>query len=832
MPKVPSWWPRRSGDARLRAAMAAARAAGDLEAEVEALPDDGLHAVTSRLRRAVPTGGRLAPDDVPRALAAAREATRRVLGIRPHDVQLAAAAALQAGALVEMRTGEGKTVAAAIAAYLASIEGAGVHVVTVNDYLARRDGESMGRLLKALGASVGIVVSGLNEDERRLAYAARVVYATNAEVGFDYLRDNMRTDFSPPLQGGRRVAIVNEVDSILVDEARTPLVISGPSPDEGHPYEVALAVVDALGEGDVEVDRDASGASLTPSGHAAAEGAARALGVLEDGEGLNSPERLGLLHAIHQALRARHLMARDRDYVVRDGAVVAVDQMTGRLSPGRRYGEGLHQALEAREGVEVRGESSTLASVTYQNLFRGYDRLCGMSGTVAGDAAEFSATYGLPVVVVPTHVPTGRVDALDAVYRSGHERDDAVVAAVIEAHEAMRPVLIGTSSVERSEEVARLLEAAGLRRLDVGSAAEGEEALAHAAAGVPSRRFCVLNARRHDREAEVVALAGLPGAVTVATNMAGRGTDIKLGGEGPDAAALGAAARAAGGLLVVGTERNDSRRVDDQLRGRAGRQGDPGGSRFFVSLHDPLVTTFAGDRLALVASSLEVLEGQAIEHPWVSRAVSGAQARLEASHAVVRRAVLEFDDVVERQRRAVFARREAIISGESLDAELDAYRRAEAAALVAALVPEGAHPAEWDVPSIEREVESRLGVSEPVGPWVALARDPSPQSLATHLGDLMAADHATRRATWGEAADRVERHLCLEVRDAAWRRHVADLDDLRRVVGWRAVAQRKPVDEFRYEAFGLFERMLAGVGPDLLARLRAVTVRVERSEAA
>ena len=825
---------------RLRKLGAKVAAVAALEPEVRALDDAALRARTEALRARLAAGETTADVLVP-AFAIVREAARRALGQRHYDVQALGGMVLHDGAIAEMRTGEGKTLVSTLAAYLVALEGKGVHVVTVNEYLARRDAEEMGRVHRFLGLTVGVVTHGMTHAERKAAYLADITYGTNNEFGFDYLRDNMALDAAGTVQRGHHFALLDEVDSILIDEARTPLIISGPAGDGGLlPVRMDMLARQLRAE-HVQVDEGKRTVALTDAGEEEAEAILGDMGFLEDGSPYDSANATVIQH-MRQALLARHLYLRDRDYVVRDGEVIIVDVGTGRMMPGRRYGDGLHQAIEVKEGVETKPETVTLASVTFQNYFRLYAKLSGMTGTGSTEAAEFAGTYGLPVVEIPTHRPVARIDDRDEVYRTEAEKLDALVREVADANDRHQPVLVGTTSVEKSEALADRLERAGFRRLDLADVGAVEAMRAAATSGEPTRHFAVLNARSHDREATIVAEAGLPGSVTVATNMAGRGTDIRLGGSadarvaeacagmdpGParDAAeaamragvaSLAERAHAAGGLFVIGSERHESRRVDDQLRGRSGRQGDPGRSRFMLSLEDDLVRLFGGQNLDRVLERMGLRQGDAIAHPFVDAVVGRAQRRVEGRNYDIRKEVLRYDEVVDLQRRFVFGQRRDLLREASLEDKVAEMREGVVEEISDRFMPKGSYPEAWDVAGLAAAALESLALEAPVAAWAA-EEGVDGEDVAQRLLALADEAYAQRVAAVGpDTARLAERLVTLQCLDALWREHIVSLESLRQVIGWRGAAQREPIQEFKHETHELFQ--------DLVLRLRRDVTR-------
>ncbi len=681
-----------SNDRRLKGYRPKVAAINALEPEFEALTDDQLRAKTEELRAEL-KAGKTIDDIIPPAFAVVREAAKRTLKQRHFDVQLMGGLVLHEGAIAEMRTGEGKTLVATTAVYLNALAGEGVHVVTVNDYLASRDAEWMGQIYQFLGMTVGIIVHGLDDDQRRQAYAADVTYGTNNEFGFDYLRDNMKYDMAQMVQRGHAFAIVDEVDSILVDEARTPLIISGPSEDRSNLYVSVNTIIPHLGREEYELDEKQRTVNLTDAGNEHAEALLRSADVMKEGS-LYEASNATLVHHLNQALRAHKLFQRDKDYIVRNDEVVIVDEFTGRMMPGRRYSEGLHQALEAKEGVAVQPENVTLASITFQNYFRLYKKLAGMTGTAATEADEFAEIYKLVVVEIPTHRPISRLDEDDEVYRSVDEKMRAVVREIEGANAKLQPMLVGTTSIEKSEQLGDVLERQGYKKIDFTKPDALKAFYAAARAGKPSKNFAVLNARHHEQEAFIVAEAGVPGAITIATNMAGRGTDIQLGGNvemrvrqevdstapQEDREAQEASIRAevaafkqksidAGGLYIIGTERHESRRIDNQLRGRSGRQGDPGRSKFFLSLQDDLMRIFGAERMDAMLKRLGLKEDEAIVHPWINKALEKAQQKVEARNFDMRKNILKFDNVMNDQRKVIFEDRRRMMASESLEVD-------------------------------------------------------------------------------------------------------------------------------------------------------------------
>ncbi len=777
-----------------------------LEPELEALDDDQLAARTPWLRERL-AAGETVDQLLIDAFATVREAAKRTLGQRHFDVQLMGGIVLHNGAIAEMRTGEGKTLCSTLAVYLNALGGGGVHVVTVNDYLAQRDAEWMGEIYRKLGMTSGFIVHGLDDDERRAAYNADVTYATNNELGFDYLRDNMKFQLDEMVQRSFNYAIVDEVDSILIDEARTPLIISGPTEDAAELYIAVNKLIPDLAAEDFEKDEKSKAVTLTEVGTEKIEQMLRDAGLLTEGT-LYDIGNISLIHHANQALRAHVLFERDTDYIVNDNKVIIIDEFTGRMMEGRRFSDGLHQALEAKEGVEIQNENQTLASITFQNYFRIYPKLAGMTGTAMTEAGEFSEIYSLNVVEVPTNVVQIRDDMDDEVYRTTTEKDTAIIKLIGECQARNQPVLVGTVSIEKSEHLAALLKAKK----------------------IPHN---VLNARYHEQEALIVSQAGVPGTVTIATNMAGRGTDIQLGGnvdmrlklelDGVEddakrqeiTARLEAETKSgrevvlkAGGLYIVGTERHESRRIDNQLRGRAGRQGDPGGSKFFLSLEDDLMRIFGSERIDSMLQKLGLEEGEAIVHPWVNKALEKAQQKVEARNFEIRKNLLKFDDVMNDQRKVIYEQRKELMAGENVAEEISEMRRQVLDDIVARCIPEKAYAEQWDTDALHEEVLRILGKDVPVAEWASeegIAGDEIRQRLYD-LGDRAAAEKV---ANYGpEVMRSVEKNLLLQILDQVWKEHLLTLDHLRQGIGLRAYGQRDPLNEYKREAFNLFEEML------------------------
>ena len=791
-----------------------------LEPEFAALSDAELRAKTDAFRQRLAQGETL-DDLLCEAFATVREAAKRTLGQRHFDVQLVGGMVLHQGKIAEMKTGEGKTLVATLAAYLNALPGEGVHVVTVNDYLARRDSAWMGQIYRFLGLSVGVIVPQLDEAARKAAYACDITYATNNELGFDYLRDNMKMSRQAMVQRGHAFAIVDEVDSILVDEARTPLIISGPAEDSSELYRTIDALIPKLSPEDYEKDEKQRSVSLTESGHEKMQALLIEAGKLQSGD-LYDVQNISLVHHVNQALRAHKLFTRDVDYIVKDGRVVIVDEFTGRMMEGRRYAEGLHQALEAKEGVTIQAENQTLASITFQNYFRMYAKLAGMTGTAATEAAEFAEIYKLDVVEIPTHRPMIRKDEDDEVYRTAREKNDAIVREIEAAHQKGQPVLVGTVSIEKSEALSALLKKKG----------------------IPHQ---VLNARYHEQEAYIVAQAGHLGGVTIATNMAGRGTDIQLGGNaemriaqelGPEPDPARAQAiraeveaqrekvRAAGGLYVIGTERHESRRIDNQLRGRSGRQGDPGRSKFFLSLEDDLMRIFGSDRIDGMLQKLGLKEGEAIIHPWINKALLKAQQKVEARNFEIRKNLLKFDDVMNDQRKVVYEQRLEMMEAEDVADIVNDMREQTIDELVRESIPEKAYPEQWDTAKLQEQVQRVLGLDLPVAEW-AKEEGIADEEIKKRLHEASEAHLKRKVETYGaEIWRNVEKSLLLQVLDHLWKEHLLHLDYLRQGIYLRGFGQRDPLNEYKREAFDLFEAMLGNLRREVTRFVSTVELRL------
>ncbi len=806
-----------------------------LEPAMQALSDDGLRAKTEEFKQRFANGESL-EKLLPEAFAVVREGGRRALGMRHFDVQLIGGMVLNAGKISEMRTGEGKTLVATLPTYLNAITGKGVHVITVNDYLAKRDAEWMGKLYNFLGLSIGINLSQMPNEAKRAAYAADITYGTNNEFGFDYLRDNMVYSREERVQRGLNYALIDEVDSILIDEARTPLIISGQADDSVALYtqinEVAAKLIpqkEEEGEGDFWVDEKAQNVVMSEQGHEHAEAVLAEAGLLAEGSSLYEASNITLVHHLYASLRARNLYHRDQHYVVRDGEIVIVDEFTGRMMAGRRWSDGLHQAVEAKEGVEIQKENQTLASITFQNYFRMYNKLSGMTGTADTEAYEFNQIYGLETVVIPTHRPMQRKDAMDKVYRTSREKYEAVILDIKDCQSRGQPVLVGTTSIENSELISKLLTEAKLEHQ-------------------------VLNAKQHEREAHIIVQAGRPGVITIATNMAGRGTDIVLGGNPePEISAVHNdeslteaqkesrvaeikaawqqvhdAVLAAGGLHIVGTERHESRRVDNQLRGRSGRQGDVGSSRFYLSLEDQLLRIFASDRVSAIMGKLNMPDGEAIEHPWVTRAIENAQRKVEGRNFDIRKQLLEFDDVSNDQRKVIYEQRNELLEAADVGETIKAMREDVIVTMVATHIPPDSVEELWDVPALERELKADLGLEVPLQKMLEENPDLHEETLRERI---LAAANAAYQAKEDLASPDIlrqfERSVMLQSLDNHWREHLAALDHLRQGIHLRSYAQKNPKQEYKREAFELFEGLLNIIKTEVTKVTMLVQVKTE-----
>ena len=820
-----------------------------LEKELEALSDEQLRARTNEFKKQVAEGASL-DDILVSAFATCREAAKRTLGQRHFDVQLMGGIILHEGKISEMKTGEGKTLVATLPVYLNALSGRGVHVVTVNDYLAKRDAEWMGQIYNFLGLTVGVIVHGLDDDQRKKAYDCDVTYGTNNELGFDYLRDNMKYRLEDMVQRGHIYAIVDEVDSILIDEARTPLIISGPLDDRSEFYNTIDSYIPALDKTDYEVDEKQRTVTLTEAGMEKLEQRLSNAGQLKDGS-LYDIENVSVVHHINQALRAHKLFQRDKDYIVRNGEVVIIDEFTGRMMPGRRYSEGLHQALEAKEHQLIQPENQTLASITFQNYFRMYEKLAGMTGTALTEADEFMDIYNLEVLEVPTNMPLIRKDDDDEVYRTATEKYRAIISLIEDCKTRGQPVLVGTTSIEKSEQLAEMLRKQGWEQHDFSDPNAFAALYSGDEGASKAKVFAILNARYHEQEAYIVAQAGVPGAITIATNMAGRGTDIQLGGnadmrirqeiadvEDPRArekdpravnireqvARLKQKALSAGGLYVLGTERHESRRIDNQLRGRSGRQGDPGHSKFFLSLEDDLMRIFGSDKLDGMLRKLGLKENEAIVHPWINKALEKAQQKVEARNFDIRKNLLKFDNVMNDQRTAIFKERLDLMREEAVDETIVGMRHTVIEDLVVKHIPANAYAEQWDVAGLDDALRNILTLDLPVKDWAkeeGIADEEVRERIERRADEHMAA----KVAKWGPDVMRyVEKSILLQTLDHLWREHLVILEHLRQVIGLRGYGQRDPLNEYKAEAFALFEAMTARLREAVTAQLMRVEI--------
>lgn len=799
-----------------------------LEPEIQALDDQALGAKTVEFRQRLEQGETL-DQLLPEAFAVCREAGRRVLNMRHFDVQLIGGMVLHDGKIAEMRTGEGKTLVATLAAYLNALSSKGVHVITVNDYLASRDAEWMGKLYAFLGMTVGVCVANMDAQQKKQAYAADITYGTNNEFGFDYLRDNMAFNNEEKVQRELNFTIVDEVDSILIDEARTPLIISGPTNDNSELYVKFNKLVKGLtkaedeeSEGDYTVDEKNKQIFLTEQGHQTIEDLLVNEGILQPNDSLYSPANISLVHYLNAALRSNVLFQKDVHYIVKDGKVIIVDEFTGRTMEGRRWSDGLHQAVEAKEGVPIENENQTLASITFQNYFRLYDKLAGMTGTADTEAYEFSQIYNLEVMVIPTNVPVARKDYGDLVYLSVEEKYHAIVADIKACRERQQPVLVGTASIEASEILSSLLDKAGIKHN-------------------------VLNAKQHEREALIIAEAGSPGAVTIATNMAGRGTDIVLGGNlDVEIAQKGELTNAekeklkqdwqvrhnkvleAGGLHVVGSERHESRRIDNQLRGRSGRQGDVGSTRFYLSLQDDLMRIFASDRVAGLMQKLGMEEGEAIEHPWVSRAIENAQRKVEGHNFDIRKNLLEYDDVANDQRKVIYSQRNELMEADDMSEAIDAIREDVLDAVFHTYIPAGSLDEQWNVEGLEEALDNEFGLKLPIQQWLREDDDLHEENLQHKIFDQLIENYKAKEEQVGaEELRRFEKYVLLQVLDNHWKEHLAAMDYLRQSIHLRGYAQKNPKQEYKRESFEMFSEMLEKIKQEVIGVLSKVEIRTE-----
>jgi len=842
-----------SNDRRIKSYRPRVEEINALEKELEALSDEALRARTDEFKKQLAEG--VSVDDilVP-AFATVREAGKRALGQRHFDVQLIGGMVLHEGRIAEMKTGEGKTLVATLPVYLNALTGSGVHVVTVNDYLAKRDSEWMGQIYKFLGLTVGVIVHGLDDAERKKQYDCDVTYGTNNELGFDYLRDNMKYRLEDMVQRGHVYAIVDEVDSILVDEARTPLIISGPLDDRSEFYNTIDAYIPRLDKGDYELDEKQRTVNLTEAGMEKMENWLRDAGQLKS-DSLYDVENVSVVHHVNQALRAHKLFSRDKDYIVRNGEVIIIDEFTGRMMPGRRYSEGLHQALEAKEHQPIQPENQTLASITFQNYFRMYKKLAGMTGTAATEADEFQDIYNLEVLEIPTNRAMVRIDDDDEVYRTSAEKSRAIQALIEDCKKRGQPVLVGTTSIEKSERLAETLRQSGWEQHDFSD--PNVFAALYSGSESSKKVFAVLNARYHEQEAQIIAQAGVPGAITIATNMAGRGTDIQLGGNAdmrirqeladiPDphqrdksaradeiraqVARLKDKALAAGGLYVLGTERHESRRIDNQLRGRSGRQGDPGHSKFFLSLEDDLMRIFGTDKLDGMLTKLGLKEDEAIIHPWINKALEKAQQKVEARNFDIRKNILKYDDVMNDQRKVIFDQRVEWMQDEAVDEVVADMRHNVIDELVEKHVPENAYPEQWDVVGLRDELKRVFGLDLPADEW-AKEEGIADEEIFSRV-ERRADEHmAAKVAQWGADVIRyIEKSILLQTLDHLWREHLVMLDHLRQVIGLRGYGQRDPLNEYKAEAFSLFEAMSHSLREGVTAQLMRVEIVAQQPQ--
>jgi preprotein translocase subunit SecA len=838
-----------SNERRIRSYRPRVEAINALEPELEQLSDEALRARTEEFKKQLAEGKPL-DDILEPAFATVREAAKRTLGQRHFDVQLIGGMVLHDGKIAEMKTGEGKTLVATLPVYLNALTGRGVHVVTVNDYLAKRDAEWMGQIYKFLGLTVGVIVHGLDDEQRKREYDCDVTYGTNNELGFDYLRDNMKYRLEDMVQRGHVFAIVDEVDSILIDEARTPLIISGPLDDRSDFYNTIDAFIPKLDKADYEVDEKQRTVTLTEVGMERMEQGLREAGLLKS-DSLYDVENVSVVHHINQAMRAHKLFQRDKDYIVRNGEVVIIDEFTGRMMPGRRYSEGLHQALEAKEHQPIQPESQTLASITFQNYFRMYKKLAGMTGTALTESDEFADIYSLEVLEIPTNMPMVRLDDDDEVYRTTVEKYRAIITLIEDCKVRGQPVLVGTTSIEKSEQLAEMLRKQGWEQHDFSDPNAFAALYSGDEGASKAKVFAILNARYHEQEAYIVSQAGVPGAITIATNMAGRGTDIQLGGnadmrirqeladiedwqerdKSPRAAEIRAQvarlkekALGAGGLFVLGTERHESRRIDNQLRGRSGRQGDPGHSKFFLSLEDDLMRIFGTDKLDGMLQKLGLKENEAIIHPWINKALEKAQQKVEARNFDLRKNILKFDNVMNDQRKVIFDQRVEWMQDDVIADVVGDMRHTAIDDLVAKHVPENAYPEQWDTAGLREELKRVLALDLPVVEW-AKEEGIADEEIFARV-ERRADEHmAAKAAQWGPDVIRyIEKSILLQTLDHLWREHLVMLDHLRQVIGLRGYGQRDPLNEYKAEAFNLFESMSQELREGVTAQLMRIEV--------
>ncbi|MES2961294.1 MAG: preprotein translocase subunit SecA [Pseudomonadota bacterium] len=795
-----------------------------LEPQISALSDEQLKEKTAEFKDRLAKGATI-DSLLHEAFAVVREAGKRVLNMRHFDVQLIGGMILHQGKIAEMRTGEGKTLVATLPCYLNALSGKGVHVVTTNDYLAKRDSEWMGKIHEFLGLTVGCLINELNDDDRRKAYACDITYATNNELGFDYLRDNMKFAVENMVQRSKHYAIVDEVDSILVDEARTPLIISGPTDDNSKLYEEINRLIPRLTDKDFQMEEKERGVFLTEAGIENLEKMLKTAGTIEQDSSLYDPSHISFVHHINQALKAHKIFKSEIDYIVKDGSIVIIDEFTGRMQEGRRFSDGLHQALEAKEGVKVRNENQTLASITFQNYFRLYEKLAGMTGTASTEAIEFEEIYNLRVVEIPTNRTITRIDEDDEIYKNEKGKYDAIVKAIKEAHAKQQPILVGTISIEKSEYLSKLLRA---------------EKLPHS----------VLNAKYHEQEAEIISQAGVPGAITIATNMAGRGTDIMLGGNPElmieklvdDADSLKAAeikakveadkriAVAAGGLYVLATERHESRRIDNQLRGRSGRQGDPGRSKFYLSLEDDLMRIFGSEKLQAVLSRFGLKDDEAIVHPWITKTLAGAQHKVEMRNYEIRKNLLKYDDVVNQQRKVIFALRHETIAVSDISEKLKKFRSQINQELVEDCIPKNSYSEQWEIDLLEKEIFRIYGVKLDLKAQAAV-EGVTEREILNYIEGHTAEIFVEKERLYGaEIVKKIEKQIFLLTLDSEWKDHLLSLDKLRHGINLRAYAQKDPLIEYKRDAFNLFEEMMLRIEEQVLSRIAHVQINVDRDE--
>jgi preprotein translocase subunit SecA len=839
-----------SNERRIRSYRPRVEEVNALEKELEGLSDAALRARTDEFRKMLADGQTLDDILVP-AFATVREAGKRTLGQRHFDVQLIGGMVMHEGKIAEMKTGEGKTLVATLPVYLNALSGRGVHVVTVNDYLAKRDAEWMGQIYQFLGLTVGVIVHGLDDEQRKTQYGCDVTYGTNNELGFDYLRDNMKYRLEDMAQRGHVYAIVDEVDSILIDEARTPLIISGPLDDRSEFYNTIDAYIPKLAKEDYELDEKQRTVNLTEIGMEKMETWLRDAGQLKS-DSLYDVENVSVVHHVNQGLRAHKLFSRDKDYIVRNGEVIIIDEFTGRMMPGRRYSEGLHQALEAKEHQPIQPENQTLASITFQNYFRMYEKLSGMTGTALTEAEEFGDIYGLEVLEIPTNKPMIRIDDDDEVYRTTAEKYRAIISLIEDCKQRGQPVLVGTTSIEKSEQLAEMLRKEGWEQHDFADPNAFAALYSGDEGATKAKVFAILNARYHEQEAYIVSQAGVPGAITIATNMAGRGTDIQLGGNADmrirqeladienqrereksaraddvraQVARLKDKALAAGGLYVLGTERHESRRIDNQLRGRSGRQGDPGHSKFFLSLEDDLMRIFGTDKLDGMLTKLGLKENEAIIHPWINKALEKAQQKVEARNFDIRKNILKYDDVMNDQRKVIFDQRVEWMRDQAVGEVVADMRHTVIDDLVAKHVPENAYPEQWDVTGLREEIKRVLGLDLPVDDW-AKEEGIADEEIFTRVENNADEYMAAKVAQWGPDVIRyIEKSILLQSLDHLWREHLVMLDHLRQVIGLRGYGQRDPLNEYKAEAFTLFETMSQSLREAVTAQLMRVEIQ-------